>query len=522
MRLPRRTPWADLGELDQVCRLIYSDESNPESKRKAVRKVIKNAHRYPRLIVLIASLPAVQLAAWKYITPIPPALEITLSLLTVTLQDSSYDSELPPPSSSSSFLGTNTNTNNNLALRQAYALSVVRLVNSLVDPLQQGVFARPIAAIAAQIGLPAWFVELRHQATHEDLPALGVLREAAREALAWLLQNYFLSTLSPDPSSSSSSASTIRLSPVEPLLQRYKLLVKATSKDATLVKRRTPEFEKVFRDVERWLGEAKVASWGAAMTNLNSGTDDGDEEEGEWKESWALDRLCEALLGRGGLVPVSKKKRPQPSSKVPLPPNHSMWSPLLTRLASTHPRLPSQLAANLIRVFELPPDSASSSVSYKWSVAGWIAWTTTEWGSEECSVPVTVRALLAVVPGTSTEDDRTILKILITTLAASDPGLKKKVKVLLAACDQAHEATSNADVEMNGSDEQLVIEMSDRLKRIQGAVVPGQDEDVGENTTKDMDDDEAPQAEPAGSKEIARGWRLLTLEEWTPRPVGVF
>ncbi|KAG8983650.1 rRNA-processing protein las1 [Tulasnella sp. 427] len=521
MRLPRRTPWADLGELDQVCRLIYSEDSNPESKQKAVRKVIKNAHRYPRLIVLIASLPAVQLAAWKYTTPIPPALEITLSLLTVTLQDSSYDSELPPPSSSSSSVCTNTNANNNLALRQAYALSVVRLVNSLVDPLQQGVFARPIAAIAAQIGLPAWFVELRHQATHEDLPALGVLREAAREALAWLLQNYFLSTLSPDPSSSSSSASTIRLSPVEPLLQRYKLLVKATSKDATLAKRRAPEFEKVFREVERWIGEAKVASWGAAMMNLNVMDDEG-EEEGEWKEIWALDRLCEALLGRGGLVPVSKKKRPQPSSKVPLPPNISTWSPLLTRLASTHPRLPSQLAANLIRVFELPPESASSSVSYRWSVAGWIAWTTTEWGAEECSVQATVRALLAVVPKTSTEDDRTILKMLITTLAASDPGLKKKVKVLLAACDQAHEATSNADVEMNCSDEQLVNEMSDRLKRIQGAVGPGQDEDVGENTTKDMDVDEAPQAEPAGPKEIARGWRLLTSEEWTPRPVGVF
>lgn len=32
-----------------------------------------------------------------------------------------------------------------------------------------------------------------------------------------------------------------------------------------------------------------------------------DDEEDEWKEGWALDRLCEALLGRGGLVPVSKK-----------------------------------------------------------------------------------------------------------------------------------------------------------------------------------------------------------------------
>ena len=54
-------------------------------------------------------------------------------------------------------------------------------VNGLVDPAQQGPFARSIASIAAQIGLPLWFVELRHAATHEDLPSLQVLRDAARK-----------------------------------------------------------------------------------------------------------------------------------------------------------------------------------------------------------------------------------------------------------------------------------------------------------------------------------------------------
>lgn len=38
-----------------------------------------------------------------------------------------------------------------------------------------------MSALAAQLGLPLWFVELRHAATHEDLPALSVLREAARQ-----------------------------------------------------------------------------------------------------------------------------------------------------------------------------------------------------------------------------------------------------------------------------------------------------------------------------------------------------
>jgi len=61
------------------------------------------------------------------------------------------------------------------------------MVNGLVDPLQQGAYARPIAHIASQIGLPAWLVELRHAATHEDVPSLEVLREAAQEVLSFFL-----------------------------------------------------------------------------------------------------------------------------------------------------------------------------------------------------------------------------------------------------------------------------------------------------------------------------------------------
>jgi ribosomal biogenesis protein LAS1 len=69
-----------------------------------------------------------------------------------------------------------------LVLRQAYASAIIRLVNGLVDPLQFGAYARSIASIAAQLGLPLWLVELRHAATHEDLPSLEVLRQAANEA----------------------------------------------------------------------------------------------------------------------------------------------------------------------------------------------------------------------------------------------------------------------------------------------------------------------------------------------------
>lgn len=46
-------------------------------------------------------------------------------------------------------------------------------------------------AIAKTIGLPATFVELRHQSTHEQLPSLAKLRSAAKKALAWIWDYYW-------------------------------------------------------------------------------------------------------------------------------------------------------------------------------------------------------------------------------------------------------------------------------------------------------------------------------------------
>lgn len=109
-----------------------------------------------------------QLSAWRVATALPNALESTLLILSVSLQDE--------PDNYSRINGTS------LVLRQSYSLALIRFVNGLVDPLQSGVFARPIVSIAAQIGLPLWMVELRHAGTHEDLPSLEVLREGAKEA----------------------------------------------------------------------------------------------------------------------------------------------------------------------------------------------------------------------------------------------------------------------------------------------------------------------------------------------------
>lgn len=44
---------------------------------------------------------------------------------------------------------------------------------------------------AQQIGLPALFVDLRHEATHGDMPSLTSLRNATQRAMQWLWDDYW-------------------------------------------------------------------------------------------------------------------------------------------------------------------------------------------------------------------------------------------------------------------------------------------------------------------------------------------
>lgn len=100
-----------------------------------------------------------------------------------------------------------------LALRSIYAMAFCRFVNALVDRdvrksvtativkdlTPAGPVARPepqrgtssMYANAMELGLPESFVELRHQAIHEDMPSLEVLRAMTGEALEWLWDRWW-------------------------------------------------------------------------------------------------------------------------------------------------------------------------------------------------------------------------------------------------------------------------------------------------------------------------------------------
>ncbi|KAI0252650.1 Las1-like-domain-containing protein [Lactifluus subvellereus] len=365
MQLPRRVPWATLAELDQLCLWVYSEDAHDSSRILAIERK--------------------KLSAWKFMMPLPHALESLLSLLVAIGQDKASGAGL----------------SSSLSLRQTYATAVIRLVNGLVDPLQMGTYARSIQSIATQIGLPTWLVELRHAATHEDLPSLELLRDGAKESLSWLLHNYFLPTLNPALARALPRPS---IRPLDPLLRQYKSLLKVVSRDASLRARHEADISGVLREIERWVAEARVAAdaatsefacrprdgYGQAAAGESAGTED---DEPEPRETWALDRLCEALLARGVLVPVSRKKRVSPKGlHYPPPPLLAIWIPLLESLAANHVHFHAALLSHILArlLADDPHDdegddaaaAAAERASYDVCLAAWGAWLI-EWHSAD-------------------------------------------------------------------------------------------------------------------------------------------
>ncbi|GAA5834526.1 hypothetical protein JCM11251_007032 [Rhodosporidiobolus azoricus] len=295
--LPRRTAWHSPPELDLVfSRLFHSDG-----------EVAQQLDGLSRVKIWIARGNC------------PHAVESTANLLELILADSA---------------GAGTSSGNETGpsageLRLSYSMAMIRFVNSLVDPLQTTYYARSIASLAAQIDLPLWFVELRHQATHEELPSLGVLRDAARQALDWLYTHYWYPLLHPSPSSSSTTNPSLTLPPLplstlRPSLHSYKSLLKSSLRDASLAPRLKNDLVKVYKEVERWVADNALGGKGGA----------GREREARER---AMRGVVELLVDEaGGLVPLAKKKRPTPRSPSLPPDLLHLWTPLLTRLDSTY------------------------------------------------------------------------------------------------------------------------------------------------------------------------------------------
>lgn len=109
---------------------------------------------------------------------LPHAVESTALLTSILLSDPSTHSNHPKEDDSN-------------ILQLSYSMGIIRFVNGLLDPFQQGTFAISLHHLARNLNLPSFFVELRHMGTHEQLPNINILRIGCNKALNWLFDNYW-------------------------------------------------------------------------------------------------------------------------------------------------------------------------------------------------------------------------------------------------------------------------------------------------------------------------------------------
>ncbi|EDO18514.1 hypothetical protein Kpol_2001p15 [Vanderwaltozyma polyspora DSM 70294] len=153
---PRIVPWRSKDELDILKKWFYSKEGTEDNRNRAVEKVRAYQSKGSNL------LPHV----------IDSTAQITSAILLDERETGSH--------------------NNNVSVRLGYTMTLVRFVNGLLDPTQQSMYAIPLHTLAKKIGLPSWFVDLRHWGTHErELLSLDMLRLASKEALGWLWNHYW-------------------------------------------------------------------------------------------------------------------------------------------------------------------------------------------------------------------------------------------------------------------------------------------------------------------------------------------
>ncbi|TPX54238.1 hypothetical protein PhCBS80983_g05990 [Powellomyces hirtus] len=297
----RSVPWATQLEWEDVFAGLYADDG-PQSRGRqewGVKRV----------------------KAWTSRGKVPHAVDSTASLVEVWLRDGCGGAYGPPPVSEHE-------------IRLMYTMAFIRFVNGVVDANQRGMYATSVASIADQLGLPGWFVDLRHAGTHDTLPTLPLLRNGCKQALQWLRSNYWIL----QKTYLANTATEVRT-----LLTRYKVAMKQKAKGT----------EPPTLSIPTLLSEITTLT---TSDNYN-------------------DVLLPSLLDIGFLVPTAIKKRAD-LPMIALPTSlESLWADALACFEHSWPGFAEDLVLQIVEVVTTPPSSTEvqpqAATSYQATMAGW-------------------------------------------------------------------------------------------------------------------------------------------------------
>ncbi|KAJ3367999.1 Ribosomal biogenesis protein las1l [Allomyces arbusculus] len=262
-RLARIIPWVDDNEWEDVHHWLYAED--PNDRQRGVERV----------------------HAWMSRGRVPHSVQATANMVEIALRQES-------------------DTLTESELRALYSLAVIRFINGNVDSSQRRHYAQSVSTLANELSIPLWLVDLRHQATHDTLPALVVLMQARETILAWLRDHYWL------------RQRNVLADTRNELLDHLKVFRKA----------RKDELRSSLSAAAMRQRDAEPVS-NAAVARILNETLAGDA-------TTVVQVLIPALVAPGALVPTLERARASfpgdLSSK-----QFELWMPLLTAVQTAHP-----------------------------------------------------------------------------------------------------------------------------------------------------------------------------------------
>ena len=151
-------PWQSWSEWEEIYELLFATGPYSHDDDRA-------RHR-----------GTLRIASWRARGRVPLAADMTSTLVELGLIDGGGSGARAPEQT----------------LSLAYAMALTRLVNGVVDPMQQRARAASVQRLAQEVDMPASLVDLRHESTHNRLPSLALCRLAAQQAMLWLHEHYWI------------------------------------------------------------------------------------------------------------------------------------------------------------------------------------------------------------------------------------------------------------------------------------------------------------------------------------------
>ncbi|KAH9741767.1 Las1-like family protein [Citrus sinensis] len=152
-------PWLSWDEWDFVRESLFSSSSDKVAS--ALRRI----------------------STWRSRGCLPVVIDVTASIIEIQQKDPYYRSR------DNEFQAANVLDSDQL-LAMLYCMAIMRLVNCVVEKTRRKTEAS-IAEAANAIGIPRKLIDVRHEGSHRDLPALQVVRDCSDKALDWLQAYYW-------------------------------------------------------------------------------------------------------------------------------------------------------------------------------------------------------------------------------------------------------------------------------------------------------------------------------------------